>query len=242
MFQLWYLFIAGSSCGVDKEQHLWKWILKAFDWIYHLQQTPCSYGFSEWLQIDAPLLPLVFWFSLPLSRSHWDVLPVIKGLHFSQCLGITRKALMCSCWSSWLFCHPDAGRMSSSFLVDRISSGLSHPCIFPDQKNIRSHPDHHPGHGDHWRLRRVRVFPPQPIHWVRQVNCVRNVPQQTQHCQEKSQPAGDWTVLLHGERRFKNKSFATLYNQKWYETNLLFLNKHNFASLTARFLSVFTSI
>lgn len=119
---------------------------------------------------------------------------------------------------------PDAGRMSSCFLVDRFNSDPSHPCIFPDQKNIRSDPDHHPGHGDHWRLRRVWVFPPQSVHWVGQVDCVRNVPQQTQHCQEKSQPARDWAVLLHGERRVKNKGLL-LYTNKNSKTKVSFIDE-----------------
>lgn len=137
---------------------------------------------------------------LPLSFR--DLLPVIKNLHFSVSWD-TRKALMDSHCSSWLFCHPDAGRMSSGFLVNRFQLWSLPPVIFPDQKNIRGHPDHHPGHGDYWRLRRVWVFPPQSIHWVGQVDCVRNVPQQTQHRQETGQPARDGAVLLHGERRFQ---------------------------------------
>lgn len=149
-------------------------------------------------------LPLLFYFffSLSLSHSLWDVPPIRKDLHFSVSWD-TRKALMCS-RSSWL-CRSDAGRMSSGFLVGRFQLWSLPPLVFPDQKNIRSHPDHHPGHGDHWRLWRVRVFPPQSIHWVSQVDCVRNIPQQTQHCQEKGQPARDGAVLLHGQRRLKYK-------------------------------------
>lgn len=83
-----------------------------------------------------------------------------------------------------------------------VLSSSTPPCITSaDQKDIGGHPDHHPGHGNHWGLWCVRVFPPQPIHRVGQVYGVRDVPQQTQHCQEKGQPAGDRAVLLHGERR-----------------------------------------
>lgn len=90
----------------------------------------------------------------------------------------------------------------------------------PDQKDVRGHPDHHPGHGDHRRLRRVRVFPPQPIHRVGQVDCVGDVPQQTQHCQEKGQPAGDRTVLLHGERRFKKRGWSWIPVEKYKDKQL----------------------
>lgn len=171
---------------------------------------------SLWLNIPSDAVQLwLLWVSanwcalaashvLFLSLSLKDVLPVIKDLHFSVSWD-TSKALMWSRCSSWLFCHPDAGGMSFGFLVDWFQLWSLPPLLFPDQKNIRSHPDHHPGHGDHWRLWRVRVFPPQSIHWVGQVNCVRNVPQQTQHCQEKGQPARDRAILLYGERRFKYK-------------------------------------
>lgn len=75
----------------------------------------------------------------------------------------------------------------------------------PDQKDIRGHPDHHSGYGDHRRLRCVWVFPPQPIHRVGQVHCVWDVSQQTEHCQETGQPTGDRAILLHGEWRFSKK-------------------------------------
>lgn len=73
----------------------------------------------------------------------------------------------------------------STFLCHTVLFTSSFPppfLLFPDQENIRGHSDHHPGHGNHWRLRRIRVLPPQSIHRVSQVDCVGDVPQQTQHC------------------------------------------------------------
>lgn len=78
---------------------------------------------------------------------------------------------------------------------------LSLSILCPDQEDLRGHSDHHPGHGDHRGLRCVRVFPPQPVHRVGQVHSVRDLSQQTQHCQAAGQPAGDGAVLLHGERK-----------------------------------------
>lgn len=75
----------------------------------------------------------------------------------------------------------------------------------PDQKDIRGHPDHHSGYGDHRRLWCVWVFPPQPIHRVGQVHRVWDISQQTKHCQETGQPTGDRAILLHGEWRFGKK-------------------------------------
>lgn len=215
MWQSWYLFIPGSSSGVDREQHLWKCILKACD--YTIFSRHIQLWLLECLQIDVPLLPLMFWFPLSLSHSLRCASCHKRPAFFS--VSRDNKKSFNTQLLKQLTVPPDVGRMSSCFLVDRFNSDPSHPCIFPDQKNIRSYPDHHPGHGDHWRLRRVRVFPPQSIHWVGQVDCVRNVPQQTQHCQEKSQPARDWAVLLHGERRVKKKGLL-LYTNKNSETKV----------------------
>lgn len=121
-----------------------------------------------------------------------DVRFVRKHLNF-VCHGIAREVFReCDDTTRWVCCHGNTVTVDMTFQPSLVS---------PDQKDVRGHPDHHPGHGDHWRLRRVRVFPPQPIHRVGQVHCVRDVPQQAQHCQEEGQPAGDGAVLLHGERR-----------------------------------------
>lgn len=134
-----------------------------------------------------------------LSLARWDVLPVIKDMNFSQCNRKSFNVQQLNVLSPW--CRWDVFRLFSRL---DFGSDPSYLLNFPDQKNIRSHPHHHPGHGDHWRLRCVRVLPPQSIHRVSQVGGVRNVPQQTKHRQEEGQPARDGAVLLHGERRFKN--------------------------------------
>lgn len=87
---------------------------------------------------------------------------------------------------------------------------VSMSIVSPDQKDIRGHPDHHSGYGDHRRLRCVWVFPPQSIHRVGQVHCIWDISQQTKHCQETGQPTGDRAVLLHGEWRFSNEEEGAL--------------------------------
>lgn len=87
----------------------------------------------------------------------------------------------------------------SQHTVLRMQSSSSSSHLSTGEKNVGGHSHHHSGHGDHWGLWRFGVLPPQQIHWVGQVHCVRNIPQQAEHCEEEGQPAGDRAVLLHGE-------------------------------------------
>ena len=90
--------------------------------------------------------------------------------------------------------HHDDYRLSAAALNPPLVSSLGSS----DQEDVGGHSDHHPGHGDHRGLRRVRVLPPQPLHRVGQVGGVGDLPQQAQHRQAAGQPAGDGAVLLHG--------------------------------------------
>lgn len=67
------------------------------------------------------------------------------------------------------------------------------------EKDVRSHPQHHPRHGEHGGLRRVRELPAQPFHRVCQIQRIRHLPQQTQPGQETRQPAGDRALLFHSK-------------------------------------------
>ncbi len=67
------------------------------------------------------------------------------------------------------------------------------------EKDVRSHAQHYPGHGEHGRLRRVRELPAQSLHWVGQIQRIRHLPQQTQPGQETRQPAGNRALLFHSK-------------------------------------------
>lgn len=71
--------------------------------------------------------------------------------------------------------------------------------IMAGKEDNGGHSADHPGHCDRRGFWCVRLLPVQQLYGIRQVHRLRNLHEQTQHCQEESQPARDRAVLFHGE-------------------------------------------
>lgn len=109
-----YSVISCSSSGVDREQHLWKWILKACDWIPSSADTVqlrLPWVSANWCAFAASHV-LFLSLSLRCASCH-------KRPEFFTVSWDNKKSLVCSRWSSWLFSHPEAERTAFGFSVDR---------------------------------------------------------------------------------------------------------------------------
>ncbi|XP_051911859.1 SLIT-ROBO Rho GTPase-activating protein 1b isoform X2 [Hippocampus zosterae] len=67
------------------------------------------------------------------------------------------------------------------------------------EEDVGGHAERPSGHDGAGRLRRLAELRPQSLVRVGQIQRVRRLPEQTQPGQEAGQPAGDGTLLLHGE-------------------------------------------